>query len=89
MKKLAKNAAKKVGAPPPESEDEEADYDELHEYFATKVLPNTLSIENARRKLNEKQSESESKVQFEILKMVENLNSKCGQKKSESERWRR
>lgn len=82
MKKLAKNAAKKVGAPPPESEDEEADYDELHEYFATKVLPNTLSIENARRKLNEKQSESESKVQFEILKMVENLNSKLKGQKS-------
>lgn len=82
VKKLAKNAAKKVGAPPPESEDEEANYDEIYEYFATKVLPNTLSVENARRKLNEKQTESESKVQNEILKMVENLNSKLKGQKS-------
>lgn len=66
-------------AEPPkvESDTESTDHDnDTYIYFALKVLPNTLTLSAARRKLMEKQTVDESRIQLSILDKVVELNKK-------------
>ena len=65
-----------MAAPPRvESDDNDTDHDnETYTYFALKVLPNVLTIQAAKRKLMEKQTRDESKIQLAILEKVIELN---------------
>ena len=70
------SAAKKHAEPPRvEYDDENDDFEcETYTYFAIKVLPNALTIPAAKRKLMEKQTADESKIQLSILEKVIELN---------------
>ena len=79
---MAKTAARKQAAPPqvehaPPQMEPETDkvYDNAtYDYFCIKVLPNALPINAAKRKLMEKQTPDESKLQLSILDHVIELN---------------
>ena len=79
---MAKQAAKKRASPPPDESGDDIDNEELYNYFATKVLPNTLTLNEARSKLNEKQLEAESKVQLKIIQLSAELNLKLKNQKA-------
>ena len=77
--KLASKAAKKHGSPPPENGDIDGDshddINEIHLYFVQKILPNTLPLDDLKRKILDKSTVEERKLQLEIISNVSTLNS--------------